>query len=117
MAKKFVAVWPKVRLYIDGKTKVIAKGDPVPAGLSDDTLANLVSFGAIVNVDALTAPADESDGGEDKPTTVKGILAAVGEDQALASEYLEAEKAKGDDARPSLLEKLEAIANPAPAGD
>lgn len=50
-----------------------------------------------------------------RPTSVKDILKAVGDDQALAQAYLDEELAKpADDQRSSLVEKLEAVVN---AGD
>lgn len=113
---KHIAVWPKVRVYVDGKNKIIDRGDPVPDGIAKADLANLVSFGAIVNVDALVptraASPDDAAPSDGKPTSVKDILAAVGDDQALAQQYLDEETAKGDDARPTLVEKLTAIAQP-----
>lgn len=53
---------------------------------------------------------DESDGdGEDKPPPIKDIVKEVGDDPAKAQAALEAEQARGDDARSSLVEKLQAV--------
>jgi hypothetical protein len=55
--------------------------------------------------------APKADAGSDagKEPTIKEILADVGEDKAKASAALEAEQAKGEKARSSLVEQLQAI--------
>ena len=45
----------------------------------------------------------------ENPDTVDGILAAVGDDPVKAQSALDAETAKGDKARSTLVEKLQAI--------
>lgn len=52
------------------------------------------------------------DSGSSKEPTVKEVLADVGDDQDKAAEALATEQAKGDDARGTLVAKLEAIVNP-----
>ena len=54
-------------------------------------------------------PSASKKGKRSGPPTVDEILADVGTDQELAQAALEAEQAKGDKARSSLVEKLEAI--------
>lgn len=45
-------------------------------------------------------------------TTVKAVLDEVGDDPVKAAAALETERSRGDDARVTLVDKLEAIANP-----
>jgi len=52
-----------------------------------------------------------------KEPSVKDILTEVGEDIEAARAALEAEQAKGDKARKSLVEGLEAIITAPPSGD
>ena len=54
-------------------------------------------------------PAESGDGGDVPDGTVKEVLDWVGDDKSRAEAALEAEDEKGDDARVSLVEKLEAI--------
>ncbi len=49
-------------------------------------------------------------------STITDALAYVGDDGARAAEVLEAEKARGDDARKSLVTKLEATIDASNAG-
>lgn len=44
-----------------------------------------------------------------RPPSIEVILAEVGEDKAAAQAALDAEAARGDDARPTLVSKLGAI--------
>jgi hypothetical protein len=72
MASKHVVVWPKVRVTVDGKPKVLEQKALVPAGVSETDLANLVSFGAIAGVSGGPDPvADSDDGAEEKPAAKK----------------------------------------------
>lgn len=50
-----VAVWPKVRVTANGKTKIIERGETVPDGVSAVDLDNLVTFGAIAGVSGSSA--------------------------------------------------------------
>ncbi len=108
MAGKHVAVWPKVRVTVKGKSKVIARGDLVPAGVSDVDLDNLVTFGAIAGVSGVEPEAEPSgsDSGAKEPT-VPEILEGVGDDKEKAAAVLEQEKAGKN--RKTLVEPLEAI--------
>jgi hypothetical protein len=58
------------------------------------------------------APASPEPASSDKEPTIEEILKEVGDDKAKAADALSAEQAKGDDARSTLVKKLEAIANP-----
>lgn len=109
-AGKHVAVWPKVRVSVKGKSKIVARGDLVPDGVAQNDLDNLVSFGAIAGVSGgvTEAEAPAEDEGP-KPGTADYILAEVGDDPAKAQTALDAEAEKGDKARKGLVEKLEAL--------
>lgn len=52
---------------------------------------------------------DAAEAADPAAGNVKDVLAAVGTDKAKAQAALDAEKAKGDDARGSLVDKLQAI--------
>lgn len=117
MSARYVAVWPKVKVNVGEKRQVVERGEAIPDGVSDAELSNLVSFGAIAGVTVVEKaekPAKEpktpkgGKSGDDKPTSVKDILADVGDDKAKASEYLEAENA-AEKPRPSLVEGLQAV--------
>lgn len=61
-----------------------------------------------LRVVATESPADEPAWG----TSVKSAIAWVGDDQERAAEVLEAEQARGDDARTSLVKALEKVLAP-----
>lgn len=79
-------------------------GALVPAGWNDARCKQLVKEGMLERVVEEAAPA--------APDTVEAILAGVGDDKAKAAVALETERAKGDDARSTLVKKLEAIVTP-----
>lgn len=85
----------------------ILKGDPVPDSIDVEDRKRLVREGFLDEVKA-TEPTDGDDsiGKSDK---VADILAEVGDDKDKAKAALETEQAKGDAARPTLVEKLQAI--------
>jgi hypothetical protein len=86
-------------------TDVILKGASYGAQPGDrvsvdpDRAADLVAAG---RADYAEKPGGRAD-------TVEAILAGVGDDKTLAQAALEAEQAKGERARSSLVGKLEAI--------
>lgn len=85
----------KEDLFI-GRARAHNKGDVVPA-------ENVEPNGwddKVQRVKATTEP------------TVAQVLLEVGDDPTKAAAALESEQAKGDRARSTLVEKLEAIANP-----
>lgn len=105
-AGKHIAVWPKVKVNVGDKRKVVERGDLVPDGVSAVELQNLVSFGAIQGVSGGNV-ADDSDSKSDK---VEDILAEVGDDREKAAVALKAEQdARGDKARKSLVSSLEKV--------
>lgn len=111
-AGKHVVIWPKVRVTIDGKSKVLDQRDLVPAGVSATDLDNLVSFGAIAGVAGGPDPETEGQDEEfdvEKGGTIPATMAWVGDDKDRAAQVLEVEDAKGDDARPGLVKKLAAV--------
>lgn len=110
MALGYVLAWPSARINVKGDRVVLRQGDVVPADADDLDTLSLVGAVVAVEVPEEVAPAASA------PTSVKDILAEVGDDvdaakAALAAEY----EAKGDRARPSLVESLEAIINAAAA--
>jgi len=116
---KHLVTWPKVRITVDGKSKILVKGESVPDGVDPTVLSNLVSFGAIAGVYQAAPVEDDgsSEGAPSKPAKVEDILALVGTDKGLAQEALDAEiAAKGDKARKSLVEALQAVLGAPPAG-
>ena len=106
--RKHLVIWPKVRVTVNDKRVTLTKGDDVPAGISAVDLANLVSFGAIAGAGAAEPENAESD--STKESSVKDILAEVGDDKDKAAAALELEKA--GKSRKTLIEPLEAIVNP-----
>jgi hypothetical protein len=77
----------------------------VPTGLNDDRCEQLVKEGMMEKIKA-PAPAADSETKSDK---VADILAEVGEDKDKAAAALEAEQAKGEKARKTLVDPLEAL--------
>lgn len=88
-----------------GSHVYVYRGQGVPAAALDEVdAARLVKAGFLVKrAEAKPTPS------EDKPVKVAEILKAVGEDRAKAAAALEAERALGDEARSSLVTKLEAL--------
>lgn len=74
------------------------EGALLPENPDPDQLKQLLEAGQVAEI-------DEDDG---KPTTVKAILAAVGDDKELAQVALDEENA-AEKPRPSLVEKLQAV--------
>lgn len=93
------AVLTYIRTEEDGVAGVVElqPGDPVPEGALEAEVDRLSAAGAIVE-------------STKRDTTVKGILADVGDDPEKAATALELEKA-GEN-RKTLVEQLEKIANP-----
>lgn len=48
-----VVVWPRCRVMVNGKSKILDRGDLVPNGVTAVDLENLVSFGAIAGTTGL----------------------------------------------------------------
>lgn len=107
MAKQLIGKAPLTQARTTaGRVVFIGRGRPAPSDLSSEDRKRLLAEGYLEEIDADTEPEPQGDGA---PTSVKDILKEVGDDKAKAQEFLDAEKAKGDDARSSLVEKLEAI--------
>lgn len=107
-AGKHVAVWPKVRVNVKGKSKIVDRGDLVPDGVSQVDLDNLVSFGAIAGVSGGVVDAYAAEDPEGpREGTAEYVLAQVDNDPAKAQAALDEEKAGKN--RSSLVKKLEAI--------
>lgn len=109
------AVSERSRAYID-----IRQGVLLPADVSQEDVDRLlgrgdiaVAVGSFPDAD-VSGPAASAVGGPGAADgTVAEILARVGDDPALAREALDAERAKGDDARSTLVAALEKVAGPA----
>lgn len=85
---------------------LVPAGVQVPGDILEEDAKRLLAEGYLVERESST---DDDDRGGDKPAKVDDILAEVGEDKAKATEALEAEKARGDAARTTLLAKLQSI--------
>lgn len=83
--------------------RAAAEYQAILAGLPDDVRAEV-------------APSTVSATGGDKEPTAKEIADSVGDDPAKAKAALEAEQARGDDARSTLVKKLEAVIAAAEGG-
>lgn len=81
--------------------------DAILAGLPED-VRNEVAPGTVSQPGG-DPDGDDSSGGGTKVPTVKEVTDEVGDDPAKAQAALEAEQARGDDARSSLVSKLEAV--------
>lgn len=113
MSKTYVSAVPltMVRLAEGGYSNVL-QGDPIAGEAVDaDDLKRLVRKGFLKEFDGGSNKAAKKSaaGGDSKPTSVKDILAEVGDDKAKAQEYLDEENAKGEDARGSLVGKLQSV--------
>lgn len=73
--------------------------------VSEEAVAHLFRKGMVEEVEEVEEPQPEPV----KEPSVKDVLAAVGEDSEAAAAALEAEQAKGDDARKSLVEGLQKV--------
>lgn len=94
-----------VRL-VDGGYHNVFKDEPIAGTSVDpDNLKRLVRKGYLV--EKTNSEASDDDGS--KPASVKEILAEVGDDKDKAAEALAAEQGRGDDARSSLVGKLQAV--------
>lgn len=80
-------------------------GVQVPDDILEDDAKRLVEEGY------LEERATDSPDADDKPAKVADVLKDVGDDKTKAAEALEVEKARGESARSTLIEKLEAIVN------
>lgn len=110
MSKQYVGAEPLTMVRIgsgESATMVyVFAGAPVPDGADPDDVKRLVDEGFLVAQDAdVDEQADDS-----KPASVSDILTEVGDDKAKATAALEQEQARGDAARKTLVEKLQAIA-------
>lgn len=87
---------------------------PVPDGMDKKHLRQLVNDGMVKRTKAAPAPAPAPDDGPFDPAgaTIEKVLEHVGSDQAKAEQVLELEKARGDDARSTLVTQLEELAAP-----
>lgn len=84
-------------------------GATVPPSHNDERCKQLVKEGMLEKVkDTAKAETKADPSGDSKPTSVKDILADVGEDKAKAQEYLDEENA-AEKPRTSLVEKLQAV--------
>jgi hypothetical protein len=89
----------------DGVSHHVYQDGFLPDGSDPEHVKQLLAEKLVAVVDA-AAPASE----EDKPAKVDDILKDVGDDKAKAAAALEAEVARGDKARSTLVDKLRAIA-------
>lgn len=107
--KSYVGVAPLTMARTSSGSYInIYAGDPVPEGVDKDDLKRLVD--ELFLGEAPDQPqADSADSGP-KVATVDDILKDVGDDKAKAAEALKTEEARGDDARSTLVKKLQAIA-------
>lgn len=94
----------------NGSRVNIHKGGVVPASADPDDVKRLLEEKYLKRVELIDP--DKASDADSKEPTVKEILAEVGDDKDKAAEALKAEQAKGDKARSSLVEKLQAIVSP-----
>lgn len=119
----YVVTAPLVQVETTARNFVqVAKGGELPSNITTAALDNLRALGFVEKTKAPAAPtksaADKAPTTPSEPTTVKDILAAVGDDAEKAKAALAAEyEAKGSDARSSLVTPLEAIINADANGD
>lgn len=105
MAKRIIGAEALTVVRLQGGSRTnVHKGQPVPASADPDDVKRLLKEKYLAEVDDTDAAEPES-----KEPTVKEILAEVGDDKEKAAAALEAEQAKGDKARSSLVEKLQAV--------
>ena len=97
---RYVVKAPYVTVKVEGTVQGFYDGAPFEAEAGD--VEHLLRKGM---VEELKEPKPEPA----REPSVKDILAEVGEDPEAATVALEAEQAKGDKARKSLVEGLEAI--------
>ena len=84
------------------------EGATIPDGWNDERCKQLAEEGFLEKTKA--AASGDGDGGSSGPAKVSDILAEVGDDVEKAKAALEAEQQeRGEDARPSLVKKLEAV--------
>lgn len=99
MAKAHKVTGPLATPYLEtGERIYLYEGAFLPSNLREGEADRLVELGLVseVKVD------------DEKPTSVKDILADVGDDKGKAQEYLDEENA-AEKPRPSLVEKLQAV--------
>lgn len=90
------------------------EGGVVPAsGFDKDHVKMLVDDGMLEKVKEEKAPAASPDA--NKGPSVDDILKDVGDDKEKAAAALEQENARGDAARSTLVKKLQAVIDAAPA--
>lgn len=93
----------------EGRNRVALRGDTIEVAPEDMERGD--RLGAFVTDPEPTGPteSDAAAASDSKPAKVNDILAEVGTDKEKAAAALETEKARGDDARSTLLEKLQAV--------
>jgi hypothetical protein len=93
---KHLVIWPKVRVTVKDKRRTLAKGDMVPAGVSDAELANLVSFGAIAGASGGGEEEDQKVAVPSTPTkgSSKADWVAYATDEARGEDRLSDEEAE-----------------------
>lgn len=109
--KQYVGAAPLTMVRTDppGYVNVFA-GDPVPVNIDEADLERLLAEGFLAEVDAKVtgSKAEKGSASDGKPTSVKDILAAVGNDKVAAQEYLDEENA-AEKPRTSLVEGLQGV--------
>lgn len=91
-----------------GSAAYVYKGRPAPNDITDEERKRLLGEGYLEEREVEDAKSEADAGG--KPTSVKAILAEVGDDKAKAQEFLAEEQAKPTDKqRASLISDLEAV--------
>jgi len=105
----YIVTSPAVSVWADGRTTLVGpfyEGAELPAGLDKDHLRMLLDEELIGKA---PKSADPAPAGDSKPTTVGDIVKEVGTDKGKAQQYLDEENAKGEEARSTLVEKLQAV--------
>lgn len=85
--------------------------------LNIEEARRLVSAGAVKPITGSTGKAPAADPGQGKADTIPVIMDRVGDDPDQAIAELVAEQERGDAARPSLLDKLQAVIDAADSSD
>lgn len=92
----------------NGSRANVAAGALVPSSVEAEDAKRLLEEGYLEEVEVVDEESEIEEPAAE-PTTIPDILADVDGDPEKAKAYLEAEREKGDDARKSLVEKLEAV--------
>jgi len=61
MAARYIVAWPMVKVVIDRKVSLLAKGAPVPAAVDPEVLERFVARGMVMEVQPVEVPEDQAD--------------------------------------------------------